>query len=114
MREGARAQGMDDAGKLVSIAIPAHNGVDRKAFWQVGGFNVALNAFEDNDLACRLARLKSLGHIHYDPRLVAYTSARRYNRYGFYGAIAYYARGYLKAFILKKAMDEFQDVRASS
>lgn len=90
----------------------ANFAVDCKAFWRAGGFNIALKAFEDNDLACRLARQKRPGHIHYDPRLVVHASARRYERYGFCGSIAYYAKGYLKTFILKRRLGEFQEVRA--
>jgi len=87
--------------------------VDRDTFRQVKGFNVELKAFEDNDLAWRVAKLRGHHSLHYDRHLVVHSSARRYNYYGLWKAIHYYTVGYFKTFLLKKDMDKFQDVRIS-
>jgi len=87
--------------------------VDRETFEQVKGFNVALRAFEDNDLAWRVAKLRGQRSLHYDRHLVVHSSARRYNYYGLWKAIHYYTVGYFKTFLLKKDMGKFQDVRIS-
>jgi len=87
----------------------ANFAVRREAFWQAGGFNLTLKVFEDSDLALHMRRGR---RIYYDSQLIVHTSARRYNRYGFYMALAYYALSYLKAFILRRAPGGFQDVRA--
>ena len=78
--------------------------VDREAFRQVKGFNVELKAFEDNDLAWRVAKLRGHRALHYDRHLVVHSSARRYNYYGLWKAIHYYTVGYFKTFLLKKDM----------
>ncbi len=87
--------------------------VDREAFNQVKGFNVELRAFEDNDLAWRVAKLRGHRALHYDRHLVVHSSARRYNYYGLWKAVHYYTVGYYKTFLLKKDMGKFQDVRIS-
>ena len=87
--------------------------VDREAFKQVKGFNVELKAFEDNDLAWRVAKLRGHRALHYDRHLVVHSSARRYNYYGLWKAVHYYTVGYYKTFLLKKDMGKFQDVRIS-
>ena len=87
--------------------------VDRQTFEQVKGFNVALRAFEDNDLAWRVAKLRGQHALHYDRHLVVHSSARRYNYYGLWKAVSYYTVSYFKTFFLKKDMGKFQDVRIS-
>jgi len=87
--------------------------VAREAFKQVKGFNVDLEAFEDNDLAWRVAKLRGHRALHYDRHLVVHSSARRYNYYGLWKAVHYYTVGYFKTFLLKKGMGKFQDVRIS-
>ena len=87
--------------------------VDREAFEDVKGFNVSLEAFEDNDLAWRVAKLRGHRALHYDRHLVVHSSARRYNYYGLWKAVHYYTVGYFKTFLLKKDMGKFQDVRIS-
>ena len=83
-----------------------------KAFRRVGGFNIKLTVFEDNDFAWRLGRLQGSRCLYYDPRLVVYSSARRYNYYGLWGGVLYYLKDYFRMFILKKKVSTFQDVRA--
>ena len=87
--------------------------VDRKTFEDVKGFNVSLEAFEDNDIAWRAAKLRGQRALHYDRHLVVHSSARRYNYYGLWKAVHYYTVGYYKTFLLKKNMGKFQDVRIS-
>lgn len=70
----------------------ANFAVRREAFNRVGGFDVSLKIFEDNELARRLSRI---GRIHYDPQAVVYTSGRRYSRYGFARTVAYYTFNYI-------------------
>lgn len=87
--------------------------VERNAFEQVKGFNLALEAFEDNDIAWRVAKLRGHRALHYDRHLVVHSSARRYNYYGLWKAVHYYTVGYFRTFLLKKNMRKFQDVRIS-
>ena len=87
--------------------------VDRETFEQVGGFNVTLEAFEDNDLAWRVAKLRGQRSLQYDRHLVVHSSARRYNYYGLWKAVRYYTVNYLKTFLLKTNISKFQDVRIS-
>jgi len=87
--------------------------VDRETFKQVDGFNVRLQAFEDNDLAWRVANLRGHCALHYDRHLVVHSSARRYNYYGLWKAMHYYTVSYFRTFLLKKDMGKFQDVRIS-
>ena len=86
--------------------------VTRRSFLQVGGFSVDLTAFEDNDLARRLLQQRGRQCIRYDPRLVVYSSARRYNHYGLWRGILYYLIGYFQTFVLQNKTLKFQDVRA--
>lgn len=87
--------------------------VDRETFRQVKGFNTRLQAFEDNDFAWRVARLRGQRTLRYNRRLVVHSSARRYNHYGFWKGVLYYTVNYLKTFLLKKDIGKFQDVRIS-
>lgn len=88
--------------------------ITRSAFERVGGFSVGLKAFEDNDLAWRVARMDGRRSLHYDPRLVVHSSARRYDQFGLWRGIFYYLNYQFQMFVLKRNVPEFQDVRISS
>ncbi len=86
--------------------------VDREAFQKVGGFT-GMKAFEDSQLAYRVARTFGRRSLHYDHRLVVHTSARRYEVHGLLGGALYYFNHRFQVFVLKRNVPEFQDVRIS-
>jgi glycosyltransferase involved in cell wall biosynthesis len=88
--------------------------VDRKAFQRAGGFNVGLKAFEDNELAYRVARTCGRRSLRYNRGLVARSSARRYDAHGVLGGVFYYLNYHFQMFVLRREVPEFQDVRISS
>ena len=81
---------------LVNV-IGSNFAVKRKAFERVGGFDTSLSAFEDNELA---KRLKSEGEILYDPIMVAYPSARRYNGLGVFRVPLWNIKNYIEVVLL--------------
>jgi len=79
----------------------------REAFLAVGGFNTSLKALEDHEIVRRLRRL---GTVRYDPQLVAFASARRYNRLGVWKTIRFYLRNAIRAVILKRETEDLEDL----
>ncbi len=96
-------------GRLVGWhnAIGSNFAMRREAFFAVGGFNTSLKALEDHEIVRRLRRF---GRVRYDPRLVAYASARRYNRLGVWKTIGFYARNAVRAVILKRDVEDLEDL----
>ncbi|MCX8103132.1 MAG: hypothetical protein N3E42_01645, partial [Candidatus Bipolaricaulota bacterium] len=82
----------------------------REAFFAVGGFNTALKALEDHEIVRRLRRL---GRVRYDANLVAYASARRYNRLGVWKTMRFYARNAIRALIFKGETEDLEDLSPS-
>lgn len=83
----------------------------RTAFLAAGGFNTALKALEDHEIVRRLRRF---GRVRYDPQLVAYASARRYNRLGVWRTIRFYARNAIRAVIFKSETEDLEDLKGES
>lgn len=81
----------------------------RSAFLAVGGFNTNLKALEDHEI---VRRLRHLGKIRYDGQLVAYASARRYNRLGVWKTVAFYMRNALRALVFKRDTEDLEDLRS--
>jgi glycosyltransferase involved in cell wall biosynthesis len=79
----------------------------REAFLAVGGFNTSLKALEDHEI---VRRLKALGRVRYDPQLVAFASARRYNRLGVWKTIRFYLLNAIRAVILKRETEDLEDL----
>ncbi|MCS6902916.1 MAG: glycosyltransferase [Candidatus Bipolaricaulota bacterium] len=104
---------MNDLFTLVGRWLGWHNvigsnfAVRRSAFLAVGGFNTKLKALEDHEIT---RRLRQLGTVRYDKRLVVYASARRYNRLGFWRTVLFYTRNALKAFVLKRETEDLENV----
>lgn len=71
--------------------------VKKEAFTKVGGFNLNLALAEDIEL-CR--RLKKVGKVYLLPFLKVKTSARRFNKLGFFGGLWDYSSNYFKIFYL--------------
>lgn len=82
----------------------------REAFLAVGGFNTSLKALEDHEIVRRLRRF---GRVRYDPHLVVYASARRYNRLGVWKTISFYARNAVRALVLKRETEDLEDLSPS-
>ncbi len=82
----------------------------REAFLAVGGFNTSLKALEDHEIVRRLRRL---GRVRYDPHLVVYASARRYNRLGVWKTISFYARNAIRAVVLRCETEDLEDLSPS-
>jgi glycosyltransferase involved in cell wall biosynthesis len=87
--------------------IGSNLAVRREAFDRVGGFNVSLGAMEDNEI---VQRLKRIGRVRFDARLVAYASARRYNQFGFFRTVSFYFRNGIKAIFLKQATEDLEEL----
>lgn len=77
----------------------------REAFLAVGGFNTAFKALEDHEIVRRLRRL---GRVRYDAHLVAYASARRYNRLGVWKTIRFYGRNAVRALVFKRETEDLE------
>lgn len=88
--------------------IGSNFAVRREAFYAVGGFKTSLKALEDNEIT---RRLKRIGRVRYDPKLVVYASARRYNRLGFWRTAVFYTRNAIRAFALKRETEDLEDLR---
>lgn len=67
--------------------------VKSDAFRKIGGFNIHIPVFEDQEIC---ERLKKLGIVKKLPNLVVMVSARRYNELGLISGIWYYNKIYLK------------------
>lgn len=104
---------MNDLFTLVGRFVGWHNvigsnfAVRRRAFLAVGGFDTKLKALEDNEITRRLRRV---GQVRYDPQLVVYASARRYNRLGIWRTVFFYTRNGIKAFWLKRETEDLEDL----
>ncbi len=94
-------------GRLVGChnVIGSNFAMRRRAFLAVGGFNTHLKALEDHEIVRRLRRL---GGVRYDPHLVAYASARRYNRLGVWRTIRFYMRQYIRAVVLQRETEDLE------
>ncbi len=97
------------AGRLVGWhnVIGSNFAMRREAFLAVGGFNTSLKALEDHEI---VRRLKALGRVRYDSQLVAFASARRYNRLGVWKTISFYARNAMRAVIFKRETEDLEDL----
>lgn len=71
----------------------ANMGVRREAFIKVGGFDTSLPLSEDSDLGIRL---RKLGQVVRLANFKVKTSARRFNRLGFFGGLWDYSSNYFK------------------
>lgn len=96
-------------GRLVGWhnVIGSNFAMRREAFLAVGGFNTALKALEDHEIVRRLRRV---GHVCYDAQLIAYASARRYNRLGVWKTIGFYARNAVRALIFQGETEDLEDL----
>ncbi len=90
--------------------IGSNFAVRRDGFLAVGGFNTNLRALEDNEIVRRLRRV---GRVRYDAQLVAYASARRYNRLGFRRTLAFYIRNGIRAILLNRETEDLEDLRST-
>lgn len=91
--------------------IGSNFAMHRTAFFAVGGFNTSLKALEDHEIVRRLRRL---GRVRYDAHLVAYASARRYNRLGVWKTIRFYARNAIRALIFKSETEDLEELSPST
>jgi len=82
--------------------------VKKTAFEKIGGFNIDYFSAEDMDLSLRLRRV---GKIVFEPKMVVFTSARRALKENKLGILLHAARNYIKVLFLNKKPEEFVDVR---
>jgi len=78
------------------------------AFRLVGGFSTEMPSGEDTDLSLRMSRYFT---IHYDPDLIAYSSARRIAKVGPVRYSYQTVEHAVRRFILQDALPEMQDFR---
>ncbi|GBC76124.1 Chondroitin synthase [bacterium HR07] len=92
-------------GRLVGWhnVIGSNFAMRREAFFAVGGFNTSLKALEDHEI---VRRLRQVGRVRYDAHLVAYASARRYNRLGVWKTIRFYVRNAIRALVFQRETED--------
>lgn len=95
--------------KINKPSVPGANfAVRRKAFEQVGGFNVRLSTGEDVEL-CN--RLKNLGPILFNPAAVVYVSTRRIRKWGYMKTVSFHISNTLRLHALGYGQTEYEPVR---
>lgn len=83
--------------------------VRRSAFEAVGGYNPTLPAAEDYEL---YRRLRSVGKVAYDKRLLVYESPRRYRKYGYSKVYLEWTKNALSVMTKKRSSSEvWEEVR---
>lgn len=82
--------------------------VKKAAFEKVRGFNTEYFSAEDMDLSLRL---RHVGKIVFEPKMVVFTSARRAMGENKLGILLHAARNYIKVLVLNKKPETFADVR---
>jgi glycosyltransferase involved in cell wall biosynthesis len=83
--------------------------IRRSAFEGVGGYNPKLPAAEDYDL---YRRLRSIGKIAFDSKLLVYESPRRYRKYGYAKVYLEWTKNALAVMAKNKASSEvWEEVR---
>lgn len=80
--------------------------VRRKDFHAIRGFNITLKSAEDVDLSLRL---KKIGKIHFNQKMIVYTSARRLN-IGYWQFLKHHISNYFSMLFFGKGR-EFEDIR---
>lgn len=96
----------------IILGLPLFSGqnfaVKRAAFKAIGGFNTEYFSAEDMDLSLRLRRV---GKIVFEPKMVVFTSARRALKENKLGILLHAARNYIKVLVLNKNPETFADIR---
>ncbi|MBI5877964.1 MAG: glycosyltransferase family 2 protein [Chloroflexi bacterium] len=94
-----------------AIGRPAFVGsnfaVRREAWKQVGGFDLTWASYEDAGLSMKL---RKVGLVMYDRRLVVRTSARRI-RAGYREVLGFYGKNYVRVLWLNKPGPPFKNIR---
>ena len=82
----------------------------REAMLAVGGFDTSIEFYgEDQNI---VQRLKKVGKYKFSWRMVAETSARRFNAEGVLNMVGTYAANFLSSAILKRpAIGSYRDIR---
>jgi glycosyltransferase involved in cell wall biosynthesis len=92
------------------VGVPNLTGMNfavmKRAFYQAGGFDLKAKSAEDVTLALRL---KKIGKIGFNPRMLVYTSARRLKA-GWWSFLKHHALNYLSVVFFGKTR-EFEDIR---
>jgi len=82
--------------------------VSRKAFDQVGGFNVNMVTAEDLDLVKRISKV---GRVRINPKAKAFVSMRRVRKWGRVRYVAYHVSNYLSYHLLRNSYARYEPVR---
>lgn len=81
----------------------------KKSFFDVGGFDESIAAFEDVDISLRISRI---GKFVFNENTFAVTSPRRVEAWGHFASFRKYLKFYLKYLVgLKTKPDEYEPVR---
>jgi glycosyltransferase involved in cell wall biosynthesis len=76
----------------------------KKDFLALGGFNTALDFFEDTDLSLRASRR---GRVLCDKRMIVYASARRFQQKGYTSVFLEYMAAYWNYFVNHKVSGNY-------
>ena len=75
----------------------------RDAFEKAGRFNEKMRMLEDNEFP---NRIKKLGKVVFDPSLAIQSSARRFEKVGYFMETLRYWKAYFDLYVLKKSLSE--------
>lgn len=99
---------------LLSLGIPHIGGLNcayrREPFMRVGGFDEANALSEDVRLSFRIKRF---GNIHFNNKMVAFTSTRRIERYGYPYLVSLYLLNVFLTLLTGKSLRNYPPVRSA-
>ncbi len=78
----------------------------KRTFLKMGGFRPGLMALEDNELG---NRARKYGRVVWDPKLVVFSSTRRFNKNGYLRMTLKFWKAYLEVYLLKSASTSYSD-----
>jgi cellulose synthase/poly-beta-1,6-N-acetylglucosamine synthase-like glycosyltransferase len=81
--------------------------VKREAFDKIGGFNTNWKSAEDVYIGIKL---KDIGRVKFDRKLITYTHDRRFRK-GSFKSLIHHIKNYINIFLLKKYPLDFKDIR---
>jgi len=85
------------------VAQASNQAFRKNAFMKVGGYDERLRMLEDNELP---NRIKRAGKVVFDPNIWVYSSARRYEKEGYFKATKRFLEAYWKIYVQKKSAAE--------
>jgi glycosyltransferase involved in cell wall biosynthesis len=93
-----------------TVAVGGGMMIRRSALEAAGGFDTSITFYGDDTSIAK--RLSQVGTVHFDPRLIIYSSARRFKNHGFIRVGWTYACNFVsQAFVSKSITKHHEDVR---